>query len=166
MTSTLPRQLVLHESEAGAYAFYSWHDVMIACWSKQGTVHSLQLLMRLRETLNRQHPKGVSVVWLIADRAGLPPPEARPTAKELLERFREKRAALAFVLFGEGFWVSAMRAAITGVQALSRSKNPLKIFSRVEDLVDWLPAQHESHTGVHLDREALLAMLGALAAKL
>jgi len=139
---------------------------MIACWSKQGTVLSLQLLMRVREALDQQHPEGISVVWLVADRAGLPPPEARTTAKELLDRFREKRAALAFVLFGEGFWVSAMRAAITGVQALSRNKNPLKIFSRVDEVADWLPAEHERRTGVRLDRDELLGVLQVLAAKL
>lgn len=166
MTSTLPRELVLLDSEAGAYAFYSWHNVMVACWSKQGTGLSLQRLMRLREALDQQHPEGISVVWLIADRAGLPTAEARSNAKELMERYRDKRAALGLVLFGEGFWVSAMRAAIIGVQAMTRGKIPLKIFSQIADLVEWLPAQHESRTGVRLDRDELTGVLQALAREL
>jgi hypothetical protein len=166
MTPTLPREVVLHDADPGAFAFYSWQNVAIACWTKQGTGDSLQRLMRVRETLHHKHPEGVSVIWLIADRAGLPTAEARANAKELMERYRERRAALACVLFGEGFWVSAMRAAITGVQALVPGKVPLKIFSTVEDVARWLPPEHEHHTAVRLDQATLLDVLRTLAARL
>jgi acyl CoA:acetate/3-ketoacid CoA transferase alpha subunit len=86
MTSALLGQLVHHDFEAGAYAFYSWHNVVIACWSQQATGPAMQRFAQLRENLAREHPEGVSVVYLIANGAGLPTSEARTIAGELMER--------------------------------------------------------------------------------
>lgn len=166
MTHKAPSDLVLHDSEPGSFAFYSWQNIVIACWSTHGTGPTMQRFARVRDALDRQHPTGVSVVWLIADRAGLPTPEARASAQQLIERYRERRAALAVVIFGEGFWLSAMRAANTGVQSSVRDKIPMQTFNRLDDAVAWLPALHESHTGVRVERDALLGVLRELSESL
>jgi len=166
MTHTVPTELVLQDSEPGSYSFYSWQNIVIACWSTHGTGPAMQRFARVRDALDRRHPTGVSVVWLIADRAGLPTPEARASAQQLIERYRERRAALAVVIFGEGFWLSAMRAANTGVQSQLRDKVPMQTFNRLEDVVAWLPALHESHTGVRVERDALLDVLSEASASL
>lgn len=166
MTQTLLRELVLHDAETGVCAFYGWRNIVIACWSKQATGPTMQRLARVREKIDREHPEGVSVVYLIANGAGLPTEEARAVAGELMERYRDKRATLAVVVFGEGFWASAMRAANTGVHAQLRSSVPFRTLNDVEEVVSWLPAQHEDLTGVHIVPEELRTILESLAAKL
>lgn len=166
MTQSLLGELVLHDAEAGVCAFYSWRNIVIACWSKQATGPTMLRFARIRENLDREHPEGVSVVYLIANGAGLPTEEARVVAGELMERYRHKRAALAVVVFGEGFWASAMRAANTGVQAQLRSSVRLRTSNDVKEVVSWLPEQHEDLTGVRIAPEELRCILESLAAKL
>jgi hypothetical protein len=102
MTATLIPELTLLDSEAGAFAFYTWRNILITCWSKQATGPAVQRLTRLRESMATQHPEGVSAIYLIGDQAGLPTPEARAGVRELMARFSGQRACLAVVVEGEG----------------------------------------------------------------
>jgi hypothetical protein len=59
-----------------------------------------------------------------------------------------------------------MRAANTGVQAQLRSSVPLRTLNSVDDVVSWLPAQHEDLTGVRIAAEELQTILESLSARL
>jgi hypothetical protein len=159
-------QLVLLDSESGSYSFYTWQNIMMACWSKRATGPAVQRLTRLRESVDREHPEGVSVIYLIGEMAGLPTAEARAGVKELMARFSHRRACLAVVIQGDGFWLSAMRGAITGVRMLVPAKFPMGIFGHVEDVVEWLPRQHEERTGIRIAPTQLLVVLKDLMARL
>lgn len=139
---------------------------MITCWSQRATGPAIAKVTQLREQMDREHPEGVSVVYLIANDAGLPTPEARAGVKELMARFSNKRACLAILVQGEGFWASAMRAVITGVRILVPLKFPMQIFNDVNELVGWLPERHERQTGVRVAPNELGAVLERLVASL
>jgi hypothetical protein len=150
MALTTSPELVLLHTEPGQHAFYTWHNIMITCWSQRATGPAIEKVAHYRELMDREHPEGVSVIYLIADQAGLPTPEARAGVKELMARFSKKRACLAILIQGEGFWASAMRAVITGVRMLVPLNFPMQIFGGAKELVGWLPAHHARQTGVYV----------------
>jgi hypothetical protein len=160
------RELLLLDSEPGFFAFYALQNIMIACWSKGGTGPAVQRVAEQRARMDKQHPEGVSVVYLIANDAGLPTAEARAGVRQLIERYRHQRACLAVVVQGEGFWASGMRAVITGVRMLVPGQLAMRVYGRVEEVVAWLPAQHQSATGVVVAPEELLPVLTRLMATL
>jgi hypothetical protein len=164
---TMPtsHDLTLLES-APAYRLYAWHNVMIACWSGPATGPAMAGVGRVRESLDKQYPKGISVVYLIADGAGLPDVEARAEAVRLLDRFSGQRASLALILYGRGFWVSAMRAAILGARLLTRQTFAMEIFGNEREAVGWLHKLHEERTGKAISQSELVAVLQGLAAAL
>jgi hypothetical protein len=166
MKSSSAPELVLLHSEPGSHAFYTWQNIMIACWSQRATGPAIEKIGSLRAAMHDRHPEGVSVIYLIADGAGLPTPEARAGVKELMVRFSQHRACLAILVQGGGFWASAMRAVITGVRLLVPLKFAMGVFGKVQELVDWLPERHEGHTGVHVERAQLLSVLQGLIATL
>jgi hypothetical protein len=166
MAPITTHELILLDSDSDSYAFYTWQNIMIACWSKRATGPAIKKIARLREAMSVQYPEGASVIYLIADQAGLPTAEAREGVRELMDRFSEQRACLALVVFGEGFWPGAMRAAIAGVRLVARSKFPMKVCGRVEDVVEWLPERHVRHTGRRIVPSELLNVLQRLAASL
>jgi hypothetical protein len=166
MEQLLDHSLALLDSEPGEFAFYSWKNVMITCWSRRATGPAVERVTLAREAMEREHPEGVSVVYLIADNAGLPTPEARAGAKQLMARFRHKRACLALVVQGAGFWASAMRGAITGARLLIPDAFPMRICGDVAEVVDWLPLQHAERTGTKVEPETLRTVLQDLMATL
>ena len=158
--------LVLLDSEPGEFALYSWKNLMIACWSTRATGPAMERVSLAREAMGHDHPEGVSVIYLIAENAGLPTPEARAGVEQLMTRYRDQRACLALVVQGEGFWASAMRGAITGVRLLVPGQFPMRICGDVAEVVEWLPELHEERTGIKVEPEALRRVLEGLMAEL
>jgi hypothetical protein len=159
-------ELVLLDAEPGAHAFYTWQNIMIACWSQRATGPAIEKITTLRESMHDRHPEGVSVVYLIGDNAGLPTPEARAGVTELMARFSHHRACLGVIVVGSGFWAGAMRAVITGARMLVPLNFPMRVFSDAHELVEWLPARHERRTGVRIQPDQLLSVLQQLVAEL
>jgi hypothetical protein len=166
MAPSATPELKLLDSEPGSFAFYTWQNIMIACWSKRAEGHSIERIARLRESMADAHPEGVSVIYLIANEAGLPTAEARAGVRQLMARFSKQRACLAIVIQGEGFWASGMRAVITGVRLLVPIKFPMGVFAGVDAVAQWLPEWHERRTGVRLAPGQLLGVLEQLMAAL
>lgn len=166
MTLSPTPEPVLLDAEPGFFSCHSWLNIMFACWSQRATGPAVERIAHFRELMDKEHPQGVSVVYLIANDAGLPTPEAREGVKQLMARYRHQRACLAIVVQGEGFWASGMRAAITGVRMLVPEQFAMRIFSQPEEVVEWLPPQHQSRTGTLVPRDELLSVLRRLSAAL
>jgi hypothetical protein len=164
-TTHTSHDLALLES-APDYRLYTWNNVMIVCWSGPATGPSMMAVGRLRESLGKQYPTGISVIYLIADGAGLPDADARAEAARLLDRFSGQRASLAMILYGRGFWVSAMRAAILGARLLTRQTFAMEIFGNEREAVSWLHKLHEDRTGRAISQSELVTVLQGLAASL
>ena len=163
---TTPIEPVLLHREPGAHAFYTWRNVMITTWSQRATGTAIEKVTALREQMDRDHPEGVSVIYLIGNGAGMPTPEARAGVKELMARFHNKRACIAILVQGEGFWASAMRAVITGVRLLVPLSFPMQVFGDAKELIAWLPERHQRHTGIRIGPRELQTVLEQLLATL
>jgi hypothetical protein len=152
-------ELVLLDAEPGHFGAFSWSNIMIMRWLQGGTGPTLERVARVREQMDGQHPEGVSVVYLVAASAGLPNPEARAAVGEMLARYRERRACLAVVFEGEGFWASAQRAAVTNVRMQVSDESEMNIFSSLAELIEWLPREHRRHTRVSIAGDEFRAIL-------
>lgn len=159
-------ELTLLDEEPGAFAFYAWQNILFVCWWQSATGPAVERLTRVRESIDGKHPEGLSVVYLIANEAGLPTPEARAGVKELMAKYKDRRACLALMVKGQGFWVSAMRAAITGVRMVVPGQFPMLVCAEVDEVVEWLPEHHAARTGTRLVVAELRAVMQELSSAL
>ena len=159
-------ELALLDEEPGAFAFYSWQNLLLVCWPQQATGPAVERLARVREAVDREHPEGLSVIYLIAGNAGLPTPEARAGVQQQMDQYQGRRACLALLVLGKGFGVSAQRGAITGVRMQVPGQFPMLVASEIDEVVEWLPEHHLAGTGVRVGSGELRAVLQRLSATL
>jgi hypothetical protein len=137
--------------QGAGYLFIAHHNVLIASWTAQGTGPLIAALGQAIESFVAVHPEGISSVHLIA--AGLPlaNAEAREALNGLMTRYAGNLACAGTVLAGTGFWASATRGMLVGLQLLAPSSHALRTCATVPELVAWLPKPHAERTGVTLD---------------
>jgi hypothetical protein len=150
------RELAACES----FAFYRYKNVAINVWLARPDVAGAQRLLDLTAESARRSPQArLSSVHLLDQRVGIPTSEARALFAQTLTRHRDHVACIAAVLAGEGFWVSALLGAITGVMALLPSPVPLRYFTHTRELAQWLPAEHLRLAGERVQEAELIACL-------
>ncbi len=152
------RKLVLMDSEPGHFSFYYWENVAICCWAQQATGESLRRLERTAAKIARLDPKA-STVQIIAQGAAMPTPEARDGFVKLMRRYTDQLTCIAIVIRGGGFWASGLRAAVTGIRMVSPRQFPFRMHNSIDEVVKWLPEEHEKLTGVRIEPRLLLAAL-------
>jgi hypothetical protein len=144
-----PADQILAEGEG--YLFAAHHNVLITCWTAQGTGPLIATLGTALGAFIARHPEGVSNVHVIA--AGLPlaTNEARDALGVLMKLHGAQLACVGIVLEGTGFWASATRGLIVGLQLMVRNLFAIRTCATVSELVDWLPKEHAGRTGIALD---------------
>jgi hypothetical protein len=143
-----------------AYRFLRFRNVAINVWLGQPTAEAVAQLARLTDESARRNPRErISSIHLLDPRVGLPTADARSALTQLATRHRDHLACVGVVLSGDGFWASALRSALTGVILLVPSALPTRYVANVAELAEWLPEEHQKHSGVAVDRAELLACL-------
>lgn len=115
-----------------------WRNIMFAGFS--GSVESHMLRSMGAAVLHQleRYPSGIGLV-VVAEPGCRPPAAAlREEMLALRRRTVDRTLGIAFVLRGEGFAASALRAAITGIQIVIRSSFPEKVFSDPSQGIDWI----------------------------
>jgi hypothetical protein len=141
-------------TERSPFTFVTWENVFVAVWRRAATEESVRLLAERGQGL----PGKRCAVHIIESGAGLPTAGTRAALGRLMQDRESRLACLAIVLCGEGFWASAVRGVLTGVQLLA-PKLPMRFFSDPEAVAQWLPERNRELTGIILDPHALLAVL-------
>lgn len=133
------------------YRFTAHRNVLIASWTAQGTGALIAALADALVQFVPRHPNGISSVHLIA--AGLPlaTNEAREALNALMQRHRSALACAGTVLDGTGFWASATRGMLVGLQFLAHSTLAMRTCATVSELVAWMPKPHAERTGIVLE---------------
>jgi hypothetical protein len=101
-----------------------------------------------------------SGIHLADRRVGLP--DAR-TRKVLAQTSREgagRTARGSMVVDGSGFWASAALGIVRSLQAIAPHAFDLRVFTTIEAVVEWLPREHLSRTGVWVSRDEIAQLLG------
>lgn len=116
-TDYYPATQIVHESYGCLIAI--WQDISIEIWGKSATLPLVLELENVRDRISAEFPK-TSSIHLLVDNAGLPQPDARKKLEELTAEAEARLIAVATVVTGDGFRVSALRGFLTSIHSLKR----------------------------------------------
>jgi len=98
----------------------------------------------LDDVLVRRFDASPGAQWAIVvviDASHPPPdPETRAAISKSMKGRGPRVAALAYVVVGSGFRAGTIRAALVGLNLLSQSEYPKKVFAQPADAVTWIAA--------------------------
>ena len=164
--STLPRQntvrsqtLTLLDFEPGVFANFVWQNTAIIVWSSRPTGPAAERVASVAAKVVPDFHEGFSVIHVLKVGVRVPTVEARAIFVEMMHQHAAQLACVVSVLLGTGFMVSALQSVITGMGMLTPRSFEYRFMSSLEAASAWLPAHHRAHTGVSLDRKALLGAL-------
>lgn len=119
-----------------------WQNVLFQLWRGHLSVEPLQKTVQASFAIAEHFPGGVVPFSIIEENTAMPTSEVRGQANECWKQTRSNVRAVATVVEGSGFWVSAARAVITGITMVERGTAPQKAFSTTEDAIGWLERRH------------------------
>lgn len=151
---------VLVDEEPGTFVFVTYANVNIYVWVDSATG---PIADRLEQHVARQvpqSPNGLSTVHVMTDTAGPPTPDARRGFAETALRWEKSIRCVSLVIERQGFWGSALRSAVTGIQMLlKRVDYPVEVHASIGETAAWLPSRHHARSGIKLDPAGLLKAL-------
>ena len=115
----------------------TWRDVVM--WVGSGEANE-QEIGRLHDTLNSITPTGGKMgllLWL-PHRAAAPTGPGRARAARLFRDVGPNLTAFAVITEGGGFWASAIRSIITGLNLATRNSFAFKAFPSLDLAAPWL----------------------------
>jgi hypothetical protein len=150
---------------APGYLLSAHRNVLIACWTAQGTQPMVEAFGHVLDSFVAQHVEGVSSIHLI--RAGLPlaTAGARDVLSGLIKKHGDVLACVGTVLEGTGFWASATRSLIVGLQLVAPNTVAIRTYASVSEVVAWLPKPHAQRTGTVLEPDELAQSITAARAQ-
>lgn len=155
----------LIDEEPNLYTFAMHKNVNIYVWVGAARGDITDRSKQIVAEQVAQFPQGLSTVHVMTHLAQPPTPEARRGFAEIGERFQSSVISVSLVIEREGFWGSAMRSAVTGVQLLmGRADYPMKVHASVDEAAAWMPTQHATRSGVRLDPGEFLIALQSVRA--
>lgn len=156
-TSSEPRVL---QTFPGVFGYSAWKNLSVGVWVGQATVPAVRCLLEMSEELVLRHPEGRSSVVFVLDQLPAPTPEAQ---LELARVYgRPGLACMATVLEGSGFWASGIRSMTNNMKRGAPGSLVGRVNTTVDEVIAWLPSEHERQTGVRLSPEELRAVLATV----
>jgi hypothetical protein len=153
----------LVDEEPGVYVFGAHANVNIMAWVGSATA---EITDRYQHIVARQvpaSPRGLSTVHIMTAMSTPPTPEARRGFAEIARRYESSIVCASLVIEREGFWGSAMRSAITGIQLLlAPGDYPIKVHASIYECASWMPRNHSARSGIKLDPALLLGALAGV----
>jgi hypothetical protein len=144
----------------GTYTFASYHNVNIFVWVSSATGVITDRIQRIVAKQVPANPKGLSTIHVMTPLATPPSPEARRGFADIARRWHDSIVSASLVIEREGFWGSALRSAVTGIQMLlANGDYPVKVHGNVAEAAAWVATNHFVRSGVKLDATELLAAL-------
>jgi len=154
-----PIELEFLHAHGGICALFGYRDVTITVWHGSGDEQAVRSLDEVSALRLPRFPRGVSGVHLVRHNAGLPSAAARSALVASARKWSGQVAAVAVVIEQAGFFGSAMRSAVTGIQLLSKAEFPMRVFASTRAAADWLAVPHAERTGTVLDPASFDAAL-------
>lgn len=132
------------------------HNIGVMHWKAAGTQEAVDALMPGMQKLAASHPRGMSLIALIDDGAGVPAPDSRRAITQMMAAVSSRLVCTGVVLRGAGFWASVMQSVLTGMRLLAPPRDWTMRFARdTDELTQWFPGEHEECTGVFVDAATL-----------
>lgn len=113
--------------------------------------------------MKRRYPEGFPTLTWVRSTAGLSmDADSRKSSAVITSEFAEQIAAQATLIEGNGFQAATVRAIISGIDMLARSKSPKKVFSELKDAIAWAFSHSPRAETLRPPVEAVLAALESL----
>jgi hypothetical protein len=141
------------------FAFFAWKNITICVWLALPDASEVARLVKAGEARVAQTEQKLSDVHLIVRKVGLPTAETRSAFLSASRSGSPHLAAVAVMVANGGFWASAVRSFVTGLNVLVKGPFDLAMFAEVGELAAWLSPIHEARTGIAVAREQLSAVL-------
>lgn len=131
----------------GRCHFSVYRNVAMGVWLAQADREAAEAALRVGKIMAERFAGRHSSAAFLIDGLPGPLPEAMPALTKLWSK-RPDLACTAMIIEGAGFWGSGLRSMVNNIRREGGGEVPIKIGSTIEQVVDWLSAQNEQHTGV------------------
>jgi hypothetical protein len=158
----MAESLEFYQGEPGTCRIAGLRNLLIISWTSRATGPAIARLGEATQRVITSYPAGTSAIHLIADKAGVPTPEARSALMHLMSTHSKSLACVAVVVGGTGFWASTMRSFVTGMRFMTPRNFDLRLHGTIEEVLEWFPKQHEKISGVSIDVATLARALGSV----
>jgi hypothetical protein len=92
--------------------------------------------------MTKRYPMGFpTLTWVLPEAGFRMDTDARRAASEITRSFKQWIVAQASLLEGTGFQVATVRAIIAGLDLVTGSRSPKKVFAELPEAVDWCLSQ-------------------------
>jgi hypothetical protein len=115
-----------------------WQDFFLAVWKGETHMEAVDLLDVEMRRYRRENPVPVGLLMVVAERAALPAAPVRAQMSRHMRRTQEEIRASALVYEGGGFRAAAIRAVVTGINMVTKTAYPHKVFDSVSSAADWV----------------------------
>jgi len=122
-------------------AIGAYENVHLVCYRQSLDLDMLRRDRAAHDALAKRYPKGFGLVCTSQPNLSLPTQEVRRESAYMLQANRGRVLAAAVVVGGDGFWASAARSVITGINLVATPPYPIKIFDEVMPASGWLAPQ-------------------------
>lgn len=113
-------------------------NLSIAIWRSKPTAAGAAALDRHFRSMSTTHPDGFGSLIIIEEQTANPDEAMRRAITDTMDRAAEELLSVAVVLEAKGFAAAALRAALTGMSMMTRSRFPRRFVSSVEEALPWL----------------------------
>jgi hypothetical protein len=127
--------------------------MLIGVWAIPSTIELVAEQDKLMKLLAGRAQRFTGV-HLAIKRGPLPGAEVRTAYQALVRRYSGQLACSALLLEADGFWASAVRAFLTGVEMLN-PRSVSKTFGQARALAEWLAPRHSAETGQRVSADEL-----------
>lgn len=138
---------------------YWVQNVMVMAWSKPVTAPVLEALHTMTQARRPHYPTGMSFVHVGRAEMAMMDSAARQAFVRTSRDLDGYTASTAILTRASGFLASTLRSIATSILVLARTDIELRINQRPEEVLEWLPARHESVTGIKLDLDEFRRVL-------
>ena len=144
--------------EASEYVVVVYQNVMIQNITGAIDASFLRASLAGHHAALAHDPTGYAVITMVESTAKVPPAAVREEAALLREEAQHMLRAPSVLLGSDGFFASTMRAVITGIVTLARSRVPLRMVGDEQSAADFVVER--ACPGVKADalRDVLVAL--------
>jgi hypothetical protein len=146
-------------AEAPGAHVWSWRNLYVGVWSGQTTPAMVQAMLDVQAEMATRFHGDIGQISIIEATTKLPTPDTREVMTRAMKQSSTR--AVAIVMSGQGFWMSAVRSVLTAVVFVVRGKVAMQFFDSEEESLRWLVGQLERPPEIEHALEAVRAMRAA-----
>lgn len=116
----------------------TWSNVYFMHVFGELTVEDLREAYQVHVDLLARNPQGTGVMAICAPNTAIPGAEVRELSSRLMGELGSNMRACATVIYGGGFWASAVRSFLSAIYFVAKQPCPTKAVATIDEGAAWL----------------------------